>query len=58
MQRMNEEILEKGVARCTPRAMIIDGPSLITAMADVEPAGIKTHLLELGKKCKAVVGCR
>jgi magnesium-transporting ATPase (P-type) len=38
-----------------PRALIIDGPSLITAMANDD---VKDKLLELSKKCKAVVGCR
>jgi P-type E1-E2 ATPase len=38
-----------------PRALIIDGPSLITAMGN---EATKAKLLELSKKCKAVVGCR
>ena len=38
-----------------PRALVIDGPSLITAMAD--PA-IRSALLEFSTRCRAVVACR
>jgi len=41
-----------------PRALIIDGPSLISAMADTDSGGVKESLLTFAKKCKAVVGCR
>eukprot|EP01041_Mallomonas_annulata_P003040 gene3040-5957_t len=55
--RMDEELKSRGVD-CKPRALIIDGPSLLTAMADIEPDGCKANLLIFGQKCKAVVGCR
>ncbi len=42
----------------TPRALIIDGPTLLLIMADTSPGGAKDHLLGFGKMCKAVVGCR
>jgi len=38
-----------------PRALIIDGPSLIIAMDDAE---VKQSLLNLSTRCRAVVGCR
>lgn len=38
-----------------PRALIIDGPSLLSIMAD---PNLKSKLLEFSKLCKAVVGCR
>lgn len=38
--------------------MIVDGPSLITIMADVEQRGCRELLLELSLVCKVVVGCR
>lgn len=38
-----------------PRALIIDGMSLLVAMADDE---VKSRLLELSQCCRAVVGCR
>lgn len=41
-----------------PRALIIDGPSLILAMADVAPNGVRSVLLDFSRLCKAVVGCR
>lgn len=41
-----------------PRALIIDGPSLIIAMADHSEGGIRDLLLDLSQRCRAVVGCR
>ncbi|KAJ1410249.1 hypothetical protein B484DRAFT_402969, partial [Ochromonadaceae sp. CCMP2298] len=41
-----------------PRALIIDGPSLIIAMGDTTPDGLKDLLLDLSQRCRAVVGCR
>ena len=41
-----------------PRALIIDGQSLIIAMADTAENGLKDLLLDLSQRCKAVVGCR
>lgn len=41
-----------------PPALIIDGPSLIIAMADKTEGGAKELLLRLSQQCKAVVGCR
>jgi magnesium-transporting ATPase (P-type) len=41
-----------------PRALIIDGPSLIIAMADTELDGLRDLLLDMSQRCKAVVGCR
>lgn len=41
-----------------PRALIIDGPALIKAMADTTPDGLKDLILDLSQRCKAVVGCR
>ena len=38
-----------------PRALIIDGPALITAMAD---NSLRAALLEFSVRCKAVVACR
>ena len=37
-----------------PRALVIDGPALLTAMED----DVQPHLLRLTQCCKAVVGCR
>jgi len=42
-------------AAIKPRALIIDGPSLITAMDDER---LKEALLHLSTRCRAVVGCR
>mmetsp|Transcript_31689 Transcript_31689/g.43471 ORF Transcript_31689/g.43471 Transcript_31689/m.43471 type:complete len:1213 (+) Transcript_31689:256-3894(+) len=41
-----------------PRALIIDGPSLLVAMADMQPRGLRELLLEVSQLCKAVVACR
>jgi hypothetical protein len=41
-----------------PRALIIDGPTLLLVMADQTPAGAKDCLLALSRMCRAVVGCR
>jgi len=41
-----------------PRALIIDGPTLLGIMGDDKPGGAKESLLEFSKMCKAVVGCR
>jgi magnesium-transporting ATPase (P-type) len=38
-----------------PRALIIDGPSLILAMKDLK---VKAALLEFSIKCSSVVACR
>ena len=56
---------------CKPRALIIDGPSLMRlhppvnvesglarSRAEKECELLRKKLLELGKRCKAVVGCR
>lgn len=41
--------------RTKPRALIIDGPSLITALAE---ADVKEKLSAFSQRCKAVVCCR
>jgi phospholipid-translocating ATPase/phospholipid-transporting ATPase len=41
-----------------PRALIIDGPSLIVAMDGVKYPKLREALLSFSKKCKAVVACR
>lgn len=41
-----------------PRALIIDGPSLIEVMKDNSKNGLKQCLLEFSQHCQAVVGCR
>lgn len=48
---------EKGVTT-KPRALIIDGPSLIIAMADHSENGIRELLLDFSQRCRAVVACR
>eukprot|EP01039_Chlorochromonas_danica_P007893 gene7893-8706_t len=46
---------DDGLGQVKPRALVIDGPSLTMAMADVD---VKALFLELSMRCKAVVGCR
>ena len=41
-----------------PRALIIDGQSLLVAMADDADGGVKQRLLEFSQCCRAVVACR
>lgn len=41
-----------------PRALIIDGQSLLIAMADHAENGLRDLLLDLSQRCRAVVGCR
>jgi hypothetical protein len=56
LQLLEQDIEENEVE--FPRALIIDGPTLIFAMADTSEGGTKAYLLEFSQKCKAVVGCR
>ena len=42
-------------ANVRPRALVIDGPSLISAMDDTF---IKSALLEFSNRCRAVIACR
>ena len=52
-------VLEEETLRAfKPRALIIDGMSLIVAMADYSEGGIRSLLLEFSQKCRAVVACR
>eukprot|EP01038_Epipyxis_sp_PR26KG_P007375 gene7375-10046_t len=53
-----EDLNQEGGTDFKPRALIIDGPALITAMSDVSRGGLRDQLLELSQLCKAVVGCR
>jgi len=53
-----DEIASSGELNTLPRALIIDGPSLLNVMEDIEPGGAKSWLLRFGNKCRAVVGCR
>ena len=55
---MIREQEEKGNCDVMPRALIIDGPTLLGIMADDKPGGAKDALLEFSQMCKAVVGCR
>jgi phospholipid-transporting ATPase len=57
-QRFDEDFEHLGAATMKPRALIIDGPSLITAMADSDDGGCKELLLDFSNRCKSVVGCR
>ena len=41
-----------------PKALIIDGPSLILCLDKKSKLGAREKLLELSKHCRAVVGCR
>jgi len=41
-----------------PRALIIDGPSLIIAMEDKSEGGVREQILAFSHHCKVVVGCR
>jgi len=41
-----------------PRALIIDGPSLITAMDQDKHPSLREALLSFSRKCRAVVACR
>jgi len=52
---INEYDQDTRAGKKYPRALIIDGPSLVKVMVD---EGSKQSLLEFGKRCKAVVGCR
>jgi magnesium-transporting ATPase (P-type) len=67
----DEEQLEDGMTEATiiqarrndhikriPRALIIDGPSLISVMDDTSEEGCRDSLLKLTQRCKAVVACR
>ena len=47
-----------GNAPVRPRALIIDGPSLVVAMDANKNASLRAALLNLSKKCNAVVACR
>ena len=38
-----------------PRALVIDGPSITNVMGD---DGARKALIEFGRRCNAVVGCR
>jgi phospholipid-transporting ATPase len=49
---------EETMKQFKPRALIIDGVSLIIAMGDRSENGIRSLLLEFSQKCKAVVACR
>jgi len=40
------------------RALIIDGPSLLIALADTGSNGVRELLLSFSRYCKVVVGCR
>ena len=42
-------------ATVRPRALVIDGPSLISAMDDPQ---IKSALLQFSNRCRAVIACR
>lgn len=68
--RFTHDELQKG-HNCKPRALIIDGPSLMRlhppvnvesgmarSHAEDECELLKKKLLDFGKRCKAVVGCR
>lgn len=59
-QRYDTELEAEGenADALKPRALIIDGPSLIIAMADTSLDGLKDLLLDMSQRCKAVVGCR
>jgi phospholipid-transporting ATPase len=52
---LQELIAENERPNPMPRALIIDGPTLIEVMKD---KSAKKTLLEFSKMCKAVVGCR
>lgn len=57
---MDDELLAiGGEGRIKPRALVIDGPSLITALAgDSKEDKLRKALLVFSNKCNAVVGCR
>ncbi len=59
-QRYDTELEAEGenADALKPRALIIDGPSLILAMADTALDGLRDLLLDMSQRCKAVVGCR
>ena len=60
LQRYDTELEAEGenADALKPRALIIDGPSLIIAMGDTSLDGLKDLLLDMSQRCKAVVGCR
>jgi len=49
----------KNVKNKLPKALIIDGPSLLIGMADTEAdVGVKALILKFSEYCRVVVGCR
>ncbi len=54
-QEITEFDIEVNAGKHYPRALVIDGPALVKVMAN---KANRVLLLELGKRCKAVVGCR
>jgi phospholipid-transporting ATPase len=60
--RAENELLDEDThklgERVLPRALIIDGSSLLVAMADLRGDGVRAHLLQFSQRCRAVVGCR
>jgi magnesium-transporting ATPase (P-type) len=41
-----------------PRALVIDGPCLLTVLADIQPGGLRDKMLQCTQICKSVVCCR
>lgn len=66
IRRYDDEVIDVGASAVKPRALVIDGPSLITATEEADGASdldgqgdnLREMLLELCQRCKAVVGCR
>lgn len=60
IQRYDNDLTAEGdnISALKPRALIIDGPSLIDALSDTSPDGLKELLLDISQRCKAVVACR
>lgn len=58
IKKFDEDFENLGAATMKPRSLIIDGPTLLTAMLDVEDGGCRELLLDFSNRCKCVVGCR
>ena len=50
LQKYDDDFENLGAATMKPRALIIDGPTLITAMADTEDNGCRELLLDFSNR--------